>query len=220
VVLRDTPGPLTVSASILTTDPSRPAGDQECSANVGITAQLLPALKPRISLKRPRKGRDGRRRRIYAPGAPFTLTIKHRTGSNRMPITVRARTTGKLKLPGKRAKVFSRVFPQRPSDRSENEDDPRCSLVCPPEGLRGFSKGAEVSVFPLSSGIGMKVRLRASDGYPVRRGRRERFVTPPFGADIEVLQSGRRIARLRVVARCKGNGQSDYCKFRKISTKL
>ena len=67
----------------------------------------------------------------------------------------------------------------------------------------------------------MRIRLRALDGYPVRiRGGRERFVTPPFGADIEVLQSGRRIARLRVVARCRGNGQSDYCRFRKISTKL
>jgi hypothetical protein len=65
------------------------------------------------------------------------------------------------------------------------------------------------------------VKLIPPTGYPApfKRGKRSREIPTPFGADVELLQGGQRIARLRVVANCKGLGQSSRCRFRKISTK-
>ena len=67
----------------------------------------------------------------------------------------------------------------------------------------------------------LRVQLVSPNGYPppYRRGPQQALRKTPFGADIELFQSGRRIARLRVVASCLGGGQSARCKFRKISTK-
>ncbi len=227
VFVRDTPGPLTVTGTVETNDPSRPAGDQGCTANVSATVQLRPALPLLVSLKRPRKGRDGRGRRIYQPNPPFTLTLKHRIGSNRSPITVRARLSRRLRLPKKGAKAATEVVAQRASDSVEEEDSGgpgKCrQLICGRRTKQGSHlKSPEVFVFPIESRRGgLRVRLVSPNGYPppYRRGPQQRNVQTPFGADIEVLQSGRRIARLRVVARCDGGGQSAYCRFRKISTK-
>ena len=152
VFVRDTAGPLTVSGVVETTDPSRPPDDQSCTANVSTTVQLRPALPLLVSLKRPRKGRDGRRRLIYQPNPPFTIIVKHRTGSNRMPITVRARLSRRLRLPKKTAKAATEVFAQRASDSVEQEDSggPRTcrQLIC---GRRtkqgGWLKSPEVFVF-------------------------------------------------------------------------
>jgi hypothetical protein len=197
---------------------------------VSTTVQLRAALPLLVSLKRPRKGRDGRRRLIYQPNPPFTLILKHRTGSNRMPITVRARLSRRLRLPKKTAKAATEVFAQRASDYVEQEDSggPRTcrQLIC---GRRtkqgGHLKSPEVFVFPSESrrvfSNGLRVKLVSPNGYPppYRRGPQQRNVKTPYGADIELFQSGRRIARLRVVARCDGGGQSARCKFRKISTR-
>lgn len=230
VFVRDNAGPLTVSGVVETTDPSRPADDQSCTANVSTTVQLRPALPLLVSLKRPRKGRDGRRRLIYQPNPPFTLILKHRTGSNRMPITVRARLSRRLRLPGKTAKAATEIVAQRASDFVEEEDSggPRTcrQLIC---GRRtkqgGWLKSPEVFVFPSESrrafSNGLRVKLVSPNGYPppYRRGPQQALRKSPFGADIELFQSGRRIARLRVVASCLGGGQSARCKFRRISTR-
>lgn len=219
---RDTPGPLTVSGVVDTTDPSRPADDPGCSANVSTTVQLRPALTPLVSLKRPRRGRDGRRRLIYPDPPVFTMTLRHRTGSNRLPITVRARVTRRLRLPGKGAKAASEVFAQRASDSVESPDSRRCELICSPLGARGFRKATSVEASAIESARlfsnGLRVRLLPPTGYPASR-RSHRVRNPPFGADIELLQAGRRLARLRVVGRCIGSGQSSRCRFRRISTK-
>lgn len=230
VFVRDTPGPLTVSAVVDTTDPSRPASDPSCSATVSATVQLRPALAPLVSLKRPRKARDGRGALIYEPNPPFTIIIKHRTGSDRTPMTVRARVTRRLRLPKKGAKAASEVVAQRASD-SVDQREPggagRCNqLICSRKAKGGHLKSPNVSVFPLESqkvfSKGLRVRLESPNGYPppFRRGKADqRNIKTPYGADIEVFQSGRRIARLRIVALCNGYGQSAKCRFRKISTK-
>lgn len=230
-IVRDTPGPLTVSAVVYTNDPSRPADDPSCTANVSATVQLRPALPLLVSLKRPRKGKDGRGRLIYQPNPPFTITAKHRTGSDRSPITVRARLARGLRLPKKRAKAATEVVAQRASDSVEEEDSGgpgKCrQLICgrKTKYQGGHLKSPEVFVFPIESrrvfSNGLRVRLVSPNGYPppYRRGPQQRNVKTPYGADIELFQSGRRIARLRVVASCDGGGQSARCRFRKISTK-
>ena len=132
-----------------------------------------------------------------------------------------------MRLPRKGAKAASQTFIQRGSAAVDTDaEPPRCPLICAPRTKRGgFQKGADVFAFAIDSrkvfSNGLKVRLVASDGYPppFRRGPAQRNVLTPFGADIEVLQSGKRIARLRVVALCNGYGQSAKCRFRKISTK-
>ena len=230
VFLRDSPGPLTVTGVIETTDPSRPADDRSCTANVSTTLQLRPALTPLIALKRPRKGRDGRGALIYEYNPPFTITVKHRTGSDRSPITVRARVTRRLKLPKKGAKAAIEVVPQRAADavdRGDTGGGGKCTqLICGRKTKQGgWLKSPNVWVFAQESeklfSKGLRVRLESPSGYPppYRPGPQQRNRKTPFGADIELLQSGRRIARLRVVARCDGGGQSAKCKFRKISTK-
>jgi hypothetical protein len=225
--VRDTPGPLTFTGTVETTDPSRPASDPSCTADVSATVQLRPALPLLVSLKRPRKGRDGRGALIYQPRPPFTLILKHRTGSDRRAITVVARTIRRFRLPKKTAKAASQTFAQRPSDAVDTGDSGgggRCNqLVCAPKTTRGgFLKGPEVYVFPIETRTGgLRVRLVSPDGYPppYRPGPQQRNRKTPYGADIQVLQGGRRIARLRVVANCNGYGQSAKCRFRKISTK-
>jgi hypothetical protein len=230
VFLRDTPGPLTVSGTIETTDPSRPADDRSCTAAVSTTLPLRPALAPLVSLKRPRKGRDGRRRLIYQPNPPFTIIVKHRTGSDRTPITVRARLTRRLKLPTKRAKAATQVVAQRAADFVDPGDPGgggRCQyLICGRTTKQGgHLKSPNVFVFPKESeklfSTGLRVKLESPNGYPppYRPGPQQRNRKTPFGADIELLQSGRRIARLRVIVNCDGGGQSAKCKFRKLSFK-
>ena len=230
VFLRDSPGPLTITGDVGTTDPSRPADDRSCTARVSTTVQLLPALTPLISLKRPRKGRDGRGALIYEPNPPFTIIVKHRTGSNRTPITVRARLTRRLRLPKKGVKAATEVVAQRAADFVGQEDvggAGRCrELICGRKTKQGgWLKSPNVFVFPSESeklfSKGLKVKLESPDGYPppFRRGRAQRDRKTPFGADIELIQSGRRIARLRIVASCLGGGQSSKCRFRKLSTK-
>ena len=53
--------------------------------------------------------------------------------------------------------------------------------------------------------------------YP--RGGRGRIIPTPWGVDVEVLQSGRRVARLRAAGRCTQGGQAAKCTFKKVSTK-
>ena len=168
---------------------------------------------------------------IYEYNPPFTIIVKHRTGSDRSPITVRARLTRRLKLPKRGAKAAIEVVPQRAADSVDTGDTGGgrgCQyLVC---GRRtkyqgGWLKSPNVFVFPKQSeklfSSGLRVKLESASGYPppYRPGPQQRNRKTPFGADIELFQSGRRIARLRVIANCDGGGQSSYCKFRKLSTK-
>jgi hypothetical protein len=50
-------------------------------------------------------------------------------------------------------------------------------------------------------------------------GRHERSKPTPFGVDVEVLQSGQRIARVRIAARCDSYRQSSRCRFKRIDTR-
>lgn len=225
--IRDTAGPLTVSAVVTTTDPTRPADDPSCSAVVSTTVPLLPPRSPLITVKRPWRRKDGRGRRIYPDPPTFTIKLRHAVGTSRLPITVRARATRRLRLPASGSKAFTHVFAQRASDFVEEPESARdsCILICAPKARGGFPKSTEVTAFPRSSrtqfSTGLDVSLIPPTGYPppFRRGRRNAEIPTPFGADVELLQGGRRISRLRVVARCDGLGQSSRCRFRKISTR-
>jgi hypothetical protein len=228
--VRDVPGPLTVRAVVSTTDPSRPAEDNFCNSVVSTTVLLLPPRAPLVTIKRPRRGKDGRGRLIYPDPPTFTIRVRHTAATSRLPITVRARATRRLRLPRGGSKAATRTFAQRPSDFVEEPDSARgrcdaSTIVCAPQSKRGFSKATEVAAFPRGSrtlfASGLDVKLIPPTGYPppYRRGQAQREIPTPFGADVELLQGGRRIGRLRVVARCDGLGQSSRCRFRKISTK-
>ena len=45
-----------------------------------------------------------------------------------------------------------------------------------------------------------------------------RLIPTPFGVDVEVFQSGLRIARLRAAGRCDSYGQAARCRFEKART--
>ena len=66
---------------------------------------------------------------------------------------------------------------------------------------------------------GLKVTVTAPTGLHFFARGDERFKPTPYGVDVEVLQSGHRVARLRVAGRCDSFGQSSTCRFKTISTK-
>jgi len=87
-------------------------------------------------------------------------------------------------------------------------------LICAPETARGsFAKG--IGVLVDQRGGALKVFVFVPTSYP----RGNRIVPTPWGVDVEVLQSGRRVARLRAAGRCTAGGQAAKCTFRKASTK-
>jgi hypothetical protein len=47
-----------------------------------------------------------------------------------------------------------------------------------------------------------------------------RLIPTPFGVDVDVFQSGVRIARLRAAGRCDSYRQAANCRFKKARTNL
>ncbi len=228
--VRDTPGPLTVRAVVTTTDPSRPTDDSSCSAVVSTTVALLPPRSPLVTVKRPRRGRDGRGHVIYPDPPTFTIRVRHAVGTSRLPITLRAHVTKRLRLPSGGSKAVTRSYAQRASDFVEEPESARgrCdadTIICARKAKGGWPKSTELTAFPRGSTRlfpnGLDVKLLPPTGYPppFRHGPQQREIPTPFGADVELLQGGRRFGRLRVVAKCDGEGQSSRCRFRKISTR-
>jgi len=54
---------------------------------------------------------------------------------------------------------------------------------------------------------------------PASYSRGNRIIPTPWGVDVVVLQSGRRVARLRAAGRCTQGGQAARCTFKMASTK-
>lgn len=194
VLVNDKPGPFSVSAVLL----ARESDGSSCTTSAATTVQLASAARSKASkLKRPHYVVP--RRKLYKPNPTFSFTVKpNKAAPDRTPFTVRVRVSRRFRLPGKGAKARMQVFPRRTA--------------------RGFPKGVEVDVRPHSdhqlATKGLKVIATSPSGYPADRALK--FFQTPWGLDLQVLQSGRQIARLKVVARCSGGGQSSRCRFKKV----
>jgi hypothetical protein len=214
----DQPGPLTVTVLVADRDPALDPGDTgadtECTHTVSANFDILPATATKIGkLRRPRLVDRARnlwyRRVVYS----FAVTPSG-PGANRSPITVRARVARRAKFPGARARAISWTYGMREFDYVENHG---CNLICAPLGPRGFSKGTGVDVEELGP-RGLKVFVHVPTGYFSRNALDGRLIPTPFGVDVEVFQSGMRIARLRAAGRCDSYGQAANCHFKKART--
>jgi hypothetical protein len=112
-------------------------------------------------------------------------------------------------------------YPLREFDFPDGEESRDCELLCSPVNGWGFRKRGELYAQRLGGrGTGgLKITVVTPVGLHFWARGEERFKPTPFGVDIEVLQSGRRIARVRIAARCDSYGQSSRCRFRKIDTR-
>ena len=216
VLVSDSPGPLTVSAVLLATD----SDGKACTANVTTTVQLLSPARSKVSkLKRP--GYLVPKRRLYKPNPIFSFTVKpDKAAPDRRPFTVTARVSHRLRLPGKGAKARTKAYLQRGFEMGEHKSLTFCQgeLLCPRRTKRGWPKEVELDVRPHNDDgaatKGIKVIARSPAGYPADRALK--FFQTPWGLDLQVFQAGHRLARLRVVARCSGGGQSSRCRFKKV----
>ena len=213
----DKPGPLTVTARALDRDPALGSGASgECTHVVSRTFTIAPAAITRPGkLKRPFL--VDRRRRLWYRNVIYAFTVAPKgPGADRSPLTVRARTTRRARYPSARVRAVTQVFGLRDFDAVEPPFKRGCqSLICPPKARNGSPKAMEVSVFDRPGGI--RVQADAPTAYPSKNGRR--LIPTPWGVDVEVFQSGRRVARLRAAGRCTEGGQAARCTFRRVSTK-
>jgi hypothetical protein len=219
----DRPGPLTVTARVPDVDPALDSGssgrEDECTHTVSGTFDIRPASVARAGkLSRPRLVDRARnlwyRRVVYS----FSVTAKGPT-ADRSPLTVRARATRRATYPGGRTRAVSRVYGQREFDLVEQQYRNGChgALICAPETpYGGYAKAIGVRVEELE-GRGLKLSVDVPTSYP--RGGTGRTIPTPWGVDVEVFQSGRRIARLRAAGRCVAGGQAARCSFKRASTK-
>jgi hypothetical protein len=214
----DQPGPLTVTVQAADSDPALDPGDTgadtECTHTVSATFDILAPTATEVGkLRRPRLVDRARnlwyRRVVYS----FTVTPSG-PGANRSPLTVRTRVVRRATFPGARSRAVSWAYGMREFDYVEKRG---CNLICAPEGPRGFSKGIGVRVEELGT-RGLKLSVDVPTGYFSRNGLDNRLIPTPFGVDVEVFQSGVRIARLRAAGRCDSYGQAANCRFKKART--
>jgi hypothetical protein len=222
-LLSETPGQLVVTAVVVIEDTEQlPSSDNYSCTTTVATTVTLQAPQPAVfgDFKRPHYLVPARR--LYSPSPVFSFTVKPaKAAADQSPFTVLARGSSRLKVPGRRVKAASHDYPLRAFEFDEG-DFRGCELLCSPETDRGFEKRVEVSASRLGSraASGLKITVLGPTGLHFFARGEERFKPTPWGVDVTVLQSGHRIARLRVAARCDSFGQSSRCRFKKISTKL
>jgi hypothetical protein len=210
-----------VTAAVVIRDPDRypESDDYSCTTTVATTVELQPPSPSLFgNFKRPRYiVQSGKR--LYSPQPNFSFTVKlARAAADRSPLTVRARGWGRLKVPGPRVKAVSHDYFLRDFELEDLEESRGCELLCSPVTSRGFQKRIEVRVQTLSFRPGgIKVEVVPPTGLHFFARGEERFKPTPYGADVQVFQSGHRLARLRVAARCDSFGQSSRCKFKTVS---
>jgi hypothetical protein len=193
----------------------------ECTTSASTTAQLASPARSRVSkLKRP--GYLVPRRKLYKPNPTFSFTVKpDKAAPDRRPFTVKARVSHRLRLPGKGTKAKTKTYFQRRFEIGEPKSLTFCQgeLLCPRRTQRGWVKEVELDVRPhIDDGTaskGIKVIAKSPAGYPADRSLK--FFQTPWGLDLQVFQAGRQLARLKVVARCSGGGQSSRCRFKKVA---
>ena len=224
-LVSDTPGPLTVSAVVVIRDTERLPyqDDYSCTTGVATSVELLaPAPSVFGNFRRPRYIVPSRK--LYSPSPTFSFTVKlAKAGSDLSPFTVRARGSSRLKVPGAGVRQASHVYPLREFEVPDREGGSRrCELLCTPVTDRGFAKRIAVHVEQLGSrpgAGGLKITVEPPTGLHFFARGEERFKPTPWGVDVEVLQSGRRLARLRAAGRCDSFGQSSTCRFKTINTR-
>jgi hypothetical protein len=211
----DQPGPLTVTVQAADRDPALDPGDTgadtDCTHTVSATFDILAPTPTAVGkLRRPRLVDRARnlwyRRVVYS----FTVTPSG-AGADRSPLTVRARVAKRAKFPGARSRAVSWAYGMREHDYVERHG---CNLICAPLGPRGFSKGTGIRVEERGS-RGLKISVDVPTGYFSRNALDSRLIPTPFGVDVEVFQSGVRIARLRAAGRCDSYGQAARCHFKR-----
>jgi hypothetical protein len=219
-LVRDSAGPLTVAAAVVIRDTETLPyqDDYSCSTTASATVDLLaPAASLFGDFRRPRYIVPARK--LYSPSPDFSFTVKlAKVGADQSPFTVRARRASRMKVPGRGTKAASHDYPLRDFELGDGEESRACELLCSSVTDRGFQRRIEVGVERVSRGI--KVRVTTPTGLHFWARGEERFKPTPWGVDVEVVQSGHRIARLRAAARCDSYGQSSTCRFKTVSTKL
>jgi len=216
----DRPGPLTVTVRAAdrdpALDPANKGADTECTHTLSQTFDISAATVTKASkLRRPFL--VDRRRRLWYRRVVYSFSVRPEgAGADRSPLTVRARTIRRARYPSPRTRAVSQVYGLRAFDIKEPPFKRGCqSLVCPPKARNGSAKALEVRVDEGRGGL--KISVVVPTAYPSKSGRR--LIPTPWGADIEVFQSGRRVARLRVAGRCTEGGQAARCTFKRASTK-
>jgi hypothetical protein len=219
LLVTDASGPVTVTAVALIRDDRLPsADDYSCTMTVSATFTLEPPAPTLFeNFRRPQYTAPKLKLYSYAPKFYFRVRYA-KTGGDQSPLTVRAAWTRKLRLPGARAKRVTKEYRLRDFEQEDDEGGRGCEFVCSPRARGGFAKSIEIRVDEL--GRGLEITVDVPTGYGVLRRGRYSFKPTPFGLDLEVLQSGRRVARLRTIARCDSGGQASRCRFRKIDTNL
>jgi hypothetical protein len=219
-LVTDSSGPLTVTAVVVIRDTETLPyqDDYSCTTTVATTVDLLaPAPSVFGDFKRPRYIVPARK--LYSPSPDFSFTVKlAKVGADQSRFTVRARGASRMKVPRPGAKTASHDYPLREFEVGDGEGSRGCELLCSPVTDRGFQKRIAVGVDRVSRGL--KVTVTTPNGLHFWARGAERFKPTPWGVDVEVLQSGHRIARLRAAARCDSFGQSSTCRFKTVSTKL
>jgi len=217
-LVSDSAGRLTLTAAFLIEHNGTSFADKDytCSMTVTQTVELRTPNRATVgALTRPRL--VDRKRNLWYRRVVYSFTVTPaKAGTDLSPVTVRARATPRAKYPGAGVRALSRVFGQREFDTVEQRYRNGCfeALICAPETARGFAKGIGVLVDERGGGA-LKVIVLVPTSY----SRGNRIIPTPWGVDVEVLQSGRRVARLRAAGRCTQGGQAARCTFKKASTK-
>jgi len=213
----DRPGPVTVTVRTADRDPAVGSGSAgECTHTVSRTFTITPAAITRAGkLKRPFL--VDRRRRLWYRRVSYTFAVKPSgPAADLSPLTVRARTTRRARYPSARARAFSQTFGLRAFDTTEPPFRRGCNdLICPPRARNGSAKAVGVLADERSGRL--RIQAIVPTAYPSRSGRR--VIPTPWGVDIQVFQSGGRVARLRAAGRCTDGGQAARCTFKRVSTK-
>ena len=218
-LVSDRSGPLTVTAVVVIRDTETLPyqDDYSCTTTVATTVDLLaPAQSVFGDFRRPRYIVPSRK--LYSPSPNFSFTVKlAKVGADQSPFTVRARGASRMKVPGPGSKAASHDYPLREFEVDRVQSG-GCELLCSGVTDRGFQRRVEVGVDRVRGGL--RILVTTPTGLHFFARGEERFKPTPWGVDVEVLQSGRRIARLRAAARCDSFGQSSTCRFKTVSTKL
>ncbi|HYI38237.1 MAG TPA: hypothetical protein VEX39_16650 [Thermoleophilaceae bacterium] len=218
----DRPGPLTVTVRAADRDPALDPGstgaDTACTHVLSRTFTIAPAVGAKAGkLRRPRL--VDRARRLWHRRVEYSFSVVAKgPKADLSPLTVRVRATRRGRFPGSGTRAVSHLFGRRAFEETEEPRSRGCAqgaLICPQ--YRGsYPKGPTVYAWGRAGGVRVLVAVPTS--YPSKvLGRRH--IPTPWGVDVEVLQSGRRVARLRAAGRCTQGGQAAKCTFKKASTK-
>jgi hypothetical protein len=190
IVTGDQPGSYPATVTWTQYDP---ATDRSCAGSASTTFSLAAPSPPRLTKPR------------VTGGLPdeSTVRLKFPKGADERPLVVRYRAVAKRRFPGPGVRAHTFTVPllvnpygHTPAVRGTVRVGGLKVTIGPERTLNG--------TFPLGPQFTFNVRPR-----PYPRG-------TPYGYDIEILQGGRRVTRLRVTGRCGRVGGLVTCKRGKL----